>query len=174
MREPPSDLRRKRPTVSLERLREMFSLDPLTGIFIRNRRMGHHRAGTVAGNISAAHGYVFISIDGQLYRGHRLAWFHYYGEWPPADLEPDHKNRIRSDNRKENLRLATRSQNTGNAARRRDNTSGCRGVSWSTQRQRWRVVIAGRHVGFFKMKRDAIAAANVACTDYYGEFARVA
>lgn len=92
----PSDLRRKKPTVSLEQLREMFSYDPLTGFFTRNRRMGRFAAGTIAGGESAIHGYVFIGIDGQLYRAHRLAWLYHYGEWPPAGFEPDHKNTRRA------------------------------------------------------------------------------
>jgi len=174
MNDLPSDLRRKNPTVTLEELRERFDYNPATGLFIRKRRLGRHAAGTVAGAVSAIHGYVFISINKQLYRAHRLAWFYHYGEWPEAGFEPDHKNGNRADNRICNLRLATRSQNNGNAKIRSDNSSGFRGVSLHRTTRKWRVSLASRHLGLFETKEEAVAVYNAASAEYYGEFAKIA
>ena len=49
----------------------------------------------------------------------------------------DHINMDRQDNRIENLRDATSSLNNHNKAKRSDNTSGVKGVSWSKSVRKW-------------------------------------
>ena len=49
----------------------------------------------------------------------------------PPDLQVDHINRDRLDNRRENLRFATRSQNQANKGRPINNSSHYKGVSWN-------------------------------------------
>ena len=73
-------------------------------------------------------GYVVISIDGEAYYAHRLAWFYVYGVWPQIQI--DHVNHIKDDNRLINLREATILDNQRNASKRKDNLSGVTGVSW--------------------------------------------
>lgn len=46
----------------------------------------------------------------------------------PNGFDTDHINRIKLDNRGENLRTVTRSQNFMNINPRKNNTSGCKGV----------------------------------------------
>jgi hypothetical protein len=62
------------------------------------------------------HGYISVESSHKgirfRYYAHRLAWFLYYGVWPKNDI--DHINNVRDDNRLENLREATRSENSGN------------------------------------------------------------
>lgn len=60
------------------------------------------------------------------YKAHRLVWLWHFGEWPPNQL--DHINRMKSDNRIENLRLATAEQNMANRPKMRNNTTGYKGV----------------------------------------------
>lgn len=80
----------------------------------------------------------------------------------PTGQDTDHINRNKLDNRRSNLRDATRSQNNFNMLPSVANTSGTKGVSWSKQRNSWRayIKIAGRQVylGRFKDKQDAINA----------------
>lgn len=87
---------------TVSRLKEVLHYDPETGHFawkiMLSKRM---KIGSRAGTVSDR-GYLKIAIDGVLYRAHRLAWLYTYGAWPSKEI--DHINRIRLDNRIENLR----------------------------------------------------------------------
>jgi hypothetical protein len=80
-------------------------------------------------------GYVVIGIDKKLYRAHRLIWLMNYGEFPSGEL--DHINGKRDDNRVENLREATSSENKHNQKKRVTNTSGFKGVSFCKKSEKW-------------------------------------
>lgn len=88
----------------------------------------------------------------------------------------DHKNRNPLDNRKDNLRGATRHQNAQNHPLRRDNTTGFSGVYWRKDNQKWTamIVVDGhpKRLGCFDNKLEAIKARLNAEYQYYGiEFA---
>jgi hypothetical protein len=59
----------------------------------------------------------------------------------PAGVEVDHINGNGLDNRRSNLRLATKSQNMQNMRLSRINTSGFKGVCWDKDRGKWRAHI---------------------------------
>lgn len=88
----------------------------------------------------------------------------------------DHKNGDGLDNRRSNLRYATHSQNSRNA-KKRDNLSGYKGVSWHDKANRWHARIwtgeKSRHLGLFDFPEDAADAYDTAARELYGEFARV-
>lgn len=90
-------------------------------------------------------------------------------------VEVDHRNHDGLDNRRGNLRLATRAQNLANRGLLRNNTSGFKGVCWDRSRKKWLAYIdvAGRrrHLGRFGDRGDAAGAYNEAALKYYGEFA---
>ena len=89
-------------------LLSLVSYDPLTGLFTHKvGRLKGQEAGTVNGR-----GYVDIKLRQKIYQAHRLAWFYTYGEWPK--LEIDHKNRIRTDNKIDNLRDVSHQVNSMN------------------------------------------------------------
>lgn len=87
----------------------------------------------------------------------------------PNGLDVDHINGNSLDNRRENLRLATRSQNGGNSISRKPHSSRFKGVSWDKCRARWQANIGVRRrlisLGYFKEEEKA-------AERYFGEFAR--
>lgn len=91
-----------------------------------------------------------------------------------AGLEPDHRNRDRLDNRRENLRPATRSQNAANSAKK-GTSSVFRGVCWDKARERWtagiKVDYRRRNLGRFDNEVDAALAHDAAAFTAFGEFA---
>jgi hypothetical protein len=93
----------------------------------------------------------------------------------PGDHQIDHINRNKLDNRRSNLRPATRRENKGNIGLLRTNTSGFRGVSWRSDTGMWLACIwihgRNRHIGRFTIKEDAARAYDQAAKVYFGEFA---
>ena len=96
-------------------LKSILTYHPDEGAFrwAVNRRGPHGKVGTIAGWLDR-HGYIIVSVGPNRYFAHRLAWWFDSGIWPTQDV--DHINGVRTDNRVENLRLVTRSQNNQNIA----------------------------------------------------------
>lgn len=111
---------------TIERLREVFRYDPETGDLIWISMVSRRAPiGTKAGSPNS-YGYLTVGLDGvRNLAVHRVIWFMVTGEWPPRI---DHRDLDRVNNRWENLRLATRSQNAANTAKPATNTSGIKGV----------------------------------------------
>lgn len=158
-----------------EEIAEYLSYDFRTGIFCWVKKPCRAvRVGTVAGTV-ASNGYLRIVFRGRAFYGHRLAWLLFFG-WLP--IEVDHRNGDRFDNRLDNLRLASRSQQGANTKRPSDNTSGVKGVSFDSRRQKYRAYYDkdGRHVflGYFLSLEQAAAVRAAAFEDAFGSFARAA
>lgn len=122
-------------------LRERFDYDPEAGTLSwRERPLEHFKRrrswlawnGKYAGQRiknSSNKRYVYVRLgvtDESKFPVHRIIWKIMTGEDIP---EVDHENNDRYDLRWSNLRRATRGQNCQNALRRKDNTSGYKGVS---------------------------------------------
>lgn len=114
--------------ITCERLRQLLSYDPDTGVFVwLEKRGGGANAGEVAGT-DGGQGYERIGVEGQIYPAHRLAWLFVHGRWPTGEI--DHINGMRRDNRLSNLRDVPGAINTQNQrAARKDNKLGLLGVS---------------------------------------------
>lgn len=78
-------------------------------------------------------------VDGYTDYVHRVAWFHFYGEWP--EFEMDHIDGNGMNNRISNLRPATHAQNSQNLTLRSTNKSGMTGVSWLKSLRKWEAYI---------------------------------
>lgn len=103
------------------RARELLHYEPEEGVFTWKVARRHVvKAGDVAGSLNDK-GYRYIGIDGKTYRAHRLAWLLVHGVWP--EMELDHINGDRDDNRISNLRDVSTGQNARNRTRCRVGTS---------------------------------------------------
>jgi hypothetical protein len=95
----------------------------------------------------------------------------------PEDLGVDHINRNGLDNRRENIRLATRNQNMWNSGLQANNTSGFKGVTWRKRDKRWSATICvfGRpiNLGNFRTAEEAHQAYARASAEMHGEFGRI-
>ena len=99
--------------LSHEYLLEILEYFPDRGKFVwkvnpRNRIC----VGKEAGSKKKSDNRYYIMINKTSYLRSRLAWFYTHGVWPKNDI--DHRNRIKDDDKIENLREATRQENTWN------------------------------------------------------------
>ena len=144
------------------RLQELLHYCPLTGVFTRRS------TGKITGCVNR-YGYLDTQLDNQRYPLHRIAWLYVFGVWPSDCI--DHKNRVRTDNRIENLREATRAQNRQNLALDARNKSGVRGVSFDAANKKWRASISvngrAKNLGRYKLKEDAAKAYKKAASVYH-------
>ena len=87
----------------------------------------------------------------------------------------DHINHKRTDNSHWNLRYATHQENSRNQSKRSDNRSGKIGISFKTDRNKWRAQIRidnkNMHLGYFSSLDEAIQTRKEAEIKYFGEFA---
>lgn len=87
----------------------------------------------------------------------------------------DHVNHNGLDNRKCNLRTCTNQENICNCEIPKNNKSGCKGVYWAKDKQKWTVQVTinnkTKYIGRYTNLEDAIKARQEASEKYYGEFA---
>lgn len=153
------------PLPSAERIRSVFYYDQDTGVFTWKQTTSNAaQAGKRAGGQNSK-GYTLIRLDGGSFKAGRLAWLFVTGE-DPGELEIDHKNRMRSDDRFDNLRLASRKINCENIGIPKHNTSGIKGVSRHSRSGRWEAYIYHHkrriQLGTFSAMAEAIEARKAA------------
>lgn len=159
------------------RLRSLLFYDPETGVFTWRKNRARVSAGTIAGSLMPE-GYLRITVGGHRFMAHQLAWLYMTGEYVARDI--DHRDTNRANNRWENLRRATRSQNNMNARLRSDNSTGFKGVTIKKGKRSKpycaQVGVPGKgrpqHIGYFHTAEDAHSAYVSAAKIQFGEFAR--
>lgn len=160
---------------------EAFSYNPKTGILSWNKERPEYHfkrskdkktwekqfGGKVAGS-SHSGGYLTVWVFGKHQFAHRIIWLILYGYLPTHEI--DHIDGCRQNNRAENLREVSHTDNARNASQRKDNKSGVSGVHWSKTANKWVVQIRdhgkARHVGFFERLEDAAVARKTANQKY--------
>jgi hypothetical protein len=148
---------KSKPLPPLERLQQLFDVD--TSGLLLYRQKAHpcsrRKIGDEAGYLDHE-GYRKVFIDGGRYFTHRIVWFLSYGE-DPGDMQVDHVNMIKDDNRLSNLRLCNHSQNCLNVKLKPTNTSGIRGVCFSPKgrKKHWRAFYKRKSLGWFTTKEEA-------------------
>lgn len=148
---------------SQERLLALLEYDPTTGVIAwrrrewidrRGRAKAFRHGGKIAGH-QRRDGKRVLSVDGHLLLAHRVIWKLVTGQEPDCI---DHINGDCTDNRFHNLRNCSQADNNRNVARRSDNLSGHSGVRFRTERGCWIAVLAGKWIGSFGTKEEALEA----------------
>lgn len=170
----------KKPLPTPEQLRQLLRYDHDTGkLFWRERTPdmfngGGHSAAHICARWNSkfggkeaftaeSRGYKIGAVWGTNIPAHRAAWAIYYGEWPSKWL--DHIDGNPGNNRIDNLRDVTHSENMRNMSRRDSNTSGVTGVYWCSEREKWGAFIkADKAIGLgrFETFAEAVAARKAA------------
>ena len=150
--------------ITQDRLKELLTYDPESGILLWNKNMkGPARAGSPAG-YRRNDGYVEIKIDGQKQYAHRLAWIYLHGEIDGYEI--DHIDHDPSNNRASNLRSVASQGNNMNRSIGMRNYSGVMGVFWAKHANKWAAQIRHdrktKHLGYFSSIEQAKIAREAA------------
>ena len=156
--------------LTLERLKEVLSYDQHTGIFTWIKNYHTSKIGRVAGHKSKK--YVEIKIDQKKYHAHCLAWLYMTGKWPKDEI--DHRDRVKHNNRFNNLREATGIQNKANQGPRAKKFGTLKGVCWIPKRRRRQASFRRKFIGYFLTELEAHRAYMKKAKQVHGEFARAA
>lgn len=115
-------------------------------------------------------GYVFTNLKDKIISLHRLVMGCKHGD----GLYVDHINHDKLNCRKYNLRIVTNQQNSMNAAKRSDNTSGVTGVRFCEERNKWNAQIMfdyrAKNLGYFDTFEEAVDARKQAEEEYFGSY----
>lgn len=159
-----------RPSIGLLRERLRYADGVL--FWLKNGNNQYTKAGAKAGHLDRR-GYVSIRVFGVSIRAHEVVWALCRGSWPQTDI--DHINGIRDDNRIDNLRLSSRSQNLANSKQRSDSL---KGANFDSRRNKWksRIMVGYKEIwlGSYDTEMEAHAAYVRAARKYFKEFARAA
>jgi hypothetical protein len=108
----------------------------------------------------------------------KVVWMHREILGTPPGIQTDHANQNRLDNRKQNLRQCTATQNQGNRWKSQHaKTSKFKGVYWSKHQNRFaaygRQGSKNRRLGSFQSEVEAAKAYNRWARSYFGKFAQL-
>lgn len=135
---------------------------------IQSRRL---KVGCVAGYLNNKT-YWKTSFRKKTYFNHRIIFLMHHGYLPKTI---DHVNGIKTDNRIENLREVTTSQNQHNRKINSNSKTGIKNVFWCSQSGKWSVVLTVNKehhcIGYFDNLEIAKIAAVEARNKYHGVYA---
>jgi hypothetical protein len=153
-------------TITQERLHELFEYRD-GALYRKVRTTNRVHVGDRSGSKNTG-GYWQTMVDGKMYRDHRLIYLMFHGEMPEY---LDHIDNDRTNNRIENLRACTKSENARNRRLNTSSLSGVKGVSWCKRDRKW-VVRVGNYVDRFTDLVKASAAVVRERERQHGDFAR--
>jgi hypothetical protein len=134
-----------------EQLKHLLHYDPVTGIWTWRNPLPRSKVkpGDIAGRVTQS-GYRQLRIASGFYYSAPLACMYMKGRWPLEQM--DHINRIRDDDRWENLREASQSQNSYNRGWAEESGE-WRGIRWCGRQ--FAVSIGNKYLGVFKTFDEA-------------------
>lgn len=154
-------------------IRENFRYED--GHLYRLKDRGGAKAGSKAGWLTYCNGrpYRKMNVNRKTVYVHHAIFLLHHGYLPKYI---DHIDGDSTNNRIENLRAATQSQNMGNSCMKSNNTSGYKGVTYRKDTGKWQasVMVNGKHIslGSHATKEDAYEAYKTGSTKHFGEFAK--
>ena len=158
-----------KPLPPLEELQKAFDYDPITGILI-NRATGN-----IQNCLDSKGRYVVVSYKNESWQSHRFC-FYLGTKKDPGNMQVDHIDQNKQNNKLENLRLRTNSQQQLNTRLRSNNRSGHAGVFFDKKGNKWRAYIGdpenkNRKIWLYRgdSKKDALKARKEAEKKYYAD-----
>jgi hypothetical protein len=150
----------------LDVLRVRLNYDPSTGEVTYRVSVSRRKAGEPAGTKNKR-GYSSIVINGNHFLLHRIVYSLYHQEVLQPDDIIDHIDRNPENNKIDNLRKVSKSQNSFNKKKDNRNTSGHTGICWHKGAQRWAVKVGRTHIGKYKTLEEAIEIREKVVTQNY-------
>ncbi len=160
---------------------ERFNYDPETGLLTwKTPRSNRVKVGDIAGSIATTHigkpyerRYLRVHTMEGLLLAHRIIFEMMTGKPMPEGKHIDHRDNDGLNNKWENLRLCSRSQNMGNRDRNKTRVRDLpKGIDWHSRDSLYIARIGNRAVKYTKSLDEAIAARNEASIKHFGEFHR--
>lgn len=160
----------------MARIRSRVRYDPETGL-LHWLGLGKAVRGAVASRFHKSTGYMIINFGKASYQAHSVAWMLTHGRWPVDMI--DHINRVKTDNRLENLREATKSQNMSNAKKhihvKREMGSRLKGAYPVPNSPKFKAQVNHNNIryylGRFDTEEEAHAAYRAKAAELHREFA---
>lgn len=138
------------------------------------KNSARRKAGQIVGTVGS-HGYLSTWFGGKHLLVHRIIYFLHHKNVFDSKITIDHIDGNRLNNKIENLRLASYSENQSNKKLTR-NTSGAKNVCWDKATEKWRVRVnfekKRNEIGLFLNFDEAVKAASEARKKIHKQFAR--
>jgi hypothetical protein len=157
--------------VSVEEYWRFYFIYNQEGTLTRKEAIsGSYEVGWINSN-----GYYQLEHKIKTYMLHNVIWEMHFG-LIPSGYQVDHKDRNPLNNKIENLRLATRSQQRANTGLPKNSTTGFKGVHITPSRKYQARIFDGKinkkvYIGLFDTPEEAADAYAAKAKDLHGEFA---
>jgi CO dehydrogenase/acetyl-CoA synthase gamma subunit (corrinoid Fe-S protein) len=156
--------------ITQARVKELFDYHPDGHLTWKVQKSNNVKVGSFAGSVNSE-GYLQVGIDRVLYKVHRLIYLWHYGF---VYNLIDHIDQNKLNNKIQNLRIATNSQNLRNRSKQVNNTSGFKGVSFHKHTNKFQAKIKINkkqiYLGLFLSAEEAYDVYCIAAKKYHKEF----